>query len=86
MSDNTYAMLTTTDNPWNPFTHFKEWEAFDRRSGYHTLSLLARVARVSFELSEEQQKEAVQQAIDEIVTYNLLGKYRKVYSSSQTTN
>ena len=20
-----YYVLTTTDNPWNPFTHFMEW-------------------------------------------------------------
>lgn len=33
-------MLTTVDNPWNPFTHFREWYVYDIMHGYHTLSYL----------------------------------------------
>jgi len=71
-------MLTTVDNPWNPFTHFDEWRAFDEAAGYHTSAFLARVTRTSDALPEDQQAEAIEQAIDEIVTENVLGLYRKV--------
>jgi hypothetical protein len=71
-------MLTTIDNPYNPFTHYDEWLAFDEANGYHTSEFLARVAKLSFELSESQQAEAIETAIDEIVRYNVLGVYRKV--------
>ena len=27
------AMLTTSDNPYDPFTQFDEWYAFDERKG-----------------------------------------------------
>lgn len=72
------AMLTTVDNPYNPFEQFKEWFGFDAAKGYHTPSFLGRVVRTSEELSEPDQALAIEQAIDEIVEENLLGIYRKV--------
>lgn len=74
----TEHMLSTTDNPWNPFTDFDEWFGFDTRAGYHTLSYLARVIATSNELSEADQALATETAIDEIVRENVLGIYRKV--------
>ena len=71
-------MLTTVDNPFDPFTRFKEWFAFDAAAGYNTPAYLARVARSSDELSEADQVLANEQAIDEIVRENILGVYRKV--------
>lgn len=71
-------MLTTTDNPFDPFAQFDEWYAFDTRSGYNTLSFLARVTVTSPDLSEADQLVAIEQAMDEIVKENILGLYRKV--------
>lgn len=79
MADDTVQyMLTTVDNPWDPFTNFDEWRAFDEAQGYHTSAFLARVVRSSGALSEEQQQVDIETAIDEIVSENLLGLYRKV--------
>jgi len=36
------GMLTTKDNPWNPFDHWREWYTWDSTAGYHTSGLLAR--------------------------------------------
>lgn len=74
----TKHMLTTTDNPFDPFTQFDEWFAFDTGAGYNTLPFLARVTVTSHELSEADQLVAIEQAIDEIVKENILGLYRKV--------
>ena len=71
-------MLTTVDNPYDPFTQWDEWYAWDQSAGYHTPGLLARVAMVSDDLPETDQYLAVQQAIDEIVRENVLGIFRKV--------
>jgi len=76
--DNVEYMLTTVDNPWNPFTHFDEWRTFDESAGYYTSAFLARVVRTSDDLSEADQAVAIEQAIDEIVTENVLGLYKKV--------
>lgn len=71
-------MLTTIDNPFDPFTQWDEWYAWDQTSGYHTPGLLDRIARVSDELAEVDQHLAVQQAIDEIVRENVSGMHKKV--------
>ena len=75
-------MLTTVDNPWNPFTQFDEWLAWDTRAGYHTCGLLDRIALMSDELSEADQAQALNDAIDEIIQENVLGVHRKVSRSS----
>lgn len=71
-------MLTTEDNPFDPFTEYNEWFVFDERSGYGTCAYLARIERTSDEMSEADQAFAHEQAIDEIVEINLLGIYKKV--------
>lgn len=71
-------MLTTVDNPFDPFTQFNEWFTYDASMGYHTPSYLARIVRTSDELSEIDQLLSIEEAIDEIVSMNVLGIYRKV--------
>lgn len=84
-NDPTEYMLTTVDNPFDPFTRFDEWLAYDTKLGYDTPGMLARIAKVSNDLSEPDQALAVQNAIDEIVTENVSGMWRKV-SRNQTEN
>jgi hypothetical protein len=72
------VMLTTIDNPFDPFTQFDEWKAFDEEKGYYTCNYLARIVKTSDELSETDEALAIEQAIDEIVRLNILGIYRKV--------
>jgi hypothetical protein len=71
-------MLTTVDNPYDPFSQFDDWYAFDTYKGYNTTALLARIVISSDELSEAEQSIAYEVAIDEIVDLNVLGLYRKV--------
>ena len=74
-------MLTTDDNPYSPFTQFDQWRAFDVWKGYYTLEYLARIAKTSNELSDEDNLSIINAAINEIVGYNFLGIYRKVRES-----
>lgn len=71
-------MLTTVDNPYDPFTQYDEWSAFDEEHGYYTPSLLARIAISSDELSEADQDLAIETAIDEIIEYNVSGMHKKI--------
>lgn len=71
-------MLTTVDNPFNPFTQYDEWYAWDYQAGYHTPGALARQAIVSHDMSEADQDSALTAAIDEIIAENYNGMYRKV--------
>lgn len=63
----TAHMLSTKDNPWNPWTQFDEWHAHDMQLGHHTLGYLARITSTSSELSQADQDLAVEQAIEEIL-------------------
>jgi hypothetical protein len=78
-------MLTTVDNPYDPWTQWDEWFAWDQDAGYHTPGLLARVARTSDDLSEADQSIAVQDAIDEVVRENVLGVHRKVLQGEMSS-
>jgi hypothetical protein len=85
MADTEELMLTTVDNPFNPFTHFDEWFAYDHKLGYNSCSLLARIVRSSDELSEADQQLAINNAIHEIVDINASGMHRKVRRTQSST-
>ena len=38
------VMLTTSDNPYNPFTDWDSWYQFDTSHGYNTIDLLGRIS------------------------------------------
>jgi hypothetical protein len=71
-------MLTTVDNPYDPFNDFDSWYAWDERVGYHSTSFLGRIIKNSDDLSEADKSLAIEQAIDEIVKENVNGVYKKV--------
>jgi hypothetical protein len=72
------AMLTTFDNPFDPFDQWEEWYAFDESHGYSTSGLLARVANVSHELSDADYQVGVNDAVNELLLLNPTGNLRKV--------
>lgn len=72
------AMLTTTDNPYDPFLNYDDWFAYDTRMQYNTVGFLAMIVVSSTELSEPDQALSIEHAIDEIVKENVTGLYKKV--------
>lgn len=74
----TESMLTTFDNPYDPFDDFDQWFMFDIDQGYNTCSLLARIARYSEDFSTIEDKVETERAIDEIIYHDFLNIYKKV--------
>ena len=72
------CMLTTFDNPFNPFDKFDEWFAYDEEKGYHTCAYLGRIARTSDSLTDEENDKEIERAIDEIIKYDFMNIYTKV--------
>lgn len=72
------AMITTVDNPFDPFDQFDDWFRYDEEKGYHTCSYLGRIAKTSDEMSDEEFSNAVEQAIDQIIKYDFMNIYKKV--------
>ena len=72
------CMLTTIDNPFNPFDDFTSWFLFDVEKGYNSSAYLARIARTSDQLSDEENNSEIERAIDEIIKYDFMNIYKKV--------
>lgn len=72
------CMLTTFDNPFDPFEQFTSWYLFDVEKGYNTCSYLARIAHFSDDMTEKEEDEENERAIDEIIRLNPLNIYKKV--------
>lgn len=82
-------MLTTKDNPFNPFTQYDLWYAFDtsRRfipelNGVYATccsAYQARIAVTSDDLTDEENNEIIDEAIEEIIRLDPFGIYTKAY-------
>lgn len=74
-------MLTTVDNPFNPWLQWDEWLAFDEQQGYYTNALLARMTVTSEELSDVDQGLDIDEAVDRILEMDYLGNYVKKFQT-----
>lgn len=75
----TECRITTFDNPYDPFTDFEHWFLFDVEKGYNSCGYLARIAKTSSQLSDEENFKEIERAIDEIIKYDFRNIYKKVY-------
>ncbi len=70
--------LTTYDNPFDPFTQFDSWFAFDTEKGYYTCSRIARLTNITDDMSEVERNEEIERAIDKLIEIDILDIYKKV--------
>lgn len=63
-------MLTTIDNPYDPWLDYESWLTFDRQKGYNTNELLAAHCIVINDLNEQEQDLEIQEAMNKIVESN----------------
>lgn len=62
-------MLTTRDNPYNPFEQWDQWVAFDEKMEYFTCGLLARFSKDSSEEHENIRKMEIRRAMIKVLMY-----------------
>lgn len=74
---NTRCRLTTFDNPYDPFQQFDQWFLFDEEKGYHTCAYLGRIARISEQMSDDENAAEIERAIDEIIKFDFRNIYKK---------
>lgn len=72
------CLLTTVDNPFDPYEEFTSWWQFDVEKGYNSCGYLARTAKLNDEMTQIELDKEVERAIDEILQYDFMGIYMKV--------
>lgn len=70
--------LTTFDNPFNPFDDFTKWFMFDIDKGYNSCGYLDRIAHTSDALTDQENEDEIERAIDEIIKYDFMNIYTKI--------
>lgn len=72
------CMLTTFDNPYDPFEQFIPWFMFDIEKGYYSCSRLDRIMDTSQDMTDEEVMIETERAIDAIIRYDFTNTYKKV--------
>lgn len=64
------SFITTTDNPYDPFTHFDDWYLFDCEKGYFTMNLVNRMIQVHYpnDIEAESNEEILLEIFKRIVS------------------
>lgn len=75
---NTKYMITTIDNPFDPFDQFSEWNDFDAEKGYYTCSKLARLADIHEGMTQVEEEKAMNDAIDKLIDIDFMNIYKRV--------
>ena len=78
----TETMLTTIDNPFNPFEQFVDWYMFDCQKGYNTYNRIARLMPDDDSLSSIEKDRIEDNIIDRMIQHDPLGIYTKVDEES----
>ena len=71
-------MLTTIDNPFNPFIQLTEWQDFDHAMGYYTAELLARVVDPPPNLSDADIAYMIDEAQGRVIDLDPFKIYRRI--------
>ena len=77
--DNNYdCMLTTRDNPYDPFDQFDEWLMFDKEKGYNTCEKIARLVNIKENMTQKEIDDETDRAINRIIALDFFDIYKKV--------
>lgn len=67
-------MITTSDNPFNPFTQWDDWYFYDLSQGYNTCERLARLSKPSLILPYEAIDSEIEYAMDQLIFEGAISK------------
>ena len=78
------VMLTTIDNPYDPFEQFTNWFLFDVEKGYNTCSRLGRLVQFTDDMTQQEMDAEEERVMDIIIKYDFLDIYKKVTKKQAT--
>ena len=72
------SMLSTKDNPYNPFEDFKKWYDYDSDCKYNSCGILDIITGDTSKLSPTEEALKTEMAIDSFIESDPLNLYIKV--------
>ena len=75
------CMLTTFDNPYDPFEEFTLWDLYDKQMGYNTSERLMRLANITDDMSEVEINAEVDRAMDRLIEIDFTNTFIKKYKT-----
>lgn len=78
-------MLTTVDNPFNPFDNFDSWLLFDKEKGYNSCERLARLLQITDDMSQVEVERERIRAIDRLIELDFTNTFARVTRSVAQT-
>lgn len=79
----TEYMVTTKDNPFDPFEDYDEWNRYDQDKGYNTQAYLSRMVILPEEPTQIEINDAINDAVDKIMLNDVLDVYIRVSRERQ---
>lgn len=77
-SERPIVALSTVDNPYDPIDDFDHWLSYDLLYGYNCSEILSRLAFTSEQLSDKENDEIIESAIDDLIESDPLNLFVKV--------
>lgn len=71
-------MLSTIDNPYDPFEEFTLWLMFDKEKGYDSCERLMRIAQISDDMTQKEIDEEVDRAMDILIEHDFTNTFKRV--------
>jgi hypothetical protein len=71
-------MLTTFDNPYNPFDYFTLWQMFDKEKGYDSCERLMRLANIEEGMTQLEIDTEVDRAMTVLISNDFTNTFERV--------
>lgn len=78
-------MVTTMDNPWNPFTHYHQWLDHDVKYGYNTDQWIYILSKTSSDLVKDEMEEQIDVGVNRLLELDPFGIHVKIYDYEADT-
>lgn len=72
-------MLTTIDNPFDPFEQFSSWLLFDKEKGYDSCERLARLVTITEDMTQDEIDRETENAIELLIALDITDTFTKAY-------
>lgn len=77
-------LLTTFDNPYDPFEQFSLWLLFDKEQGYNTIDYIGRLLHLTPEMTRKEEEAEYDRVVDTIIANDFLNIYKRFYRQNAT--